>query len=73
MILYNLDILPVLDQQLITKESSLVSSHAHIGSNGFVLIELPPGGSVTSLIHTILIRVVVMRILPSENRRPVGT
>ena len=57
----------------LTKEPSVVSGHGHVGSNGLVLVELPPGRSITSLFHTILIGVVVVCVLPSEYRRPVGT
>ena len=55
----------------LTKEASPVPGLAHVEPNGLVLIELPPGGGVTALAYRVLVSMVIVHILPCQDRRPV--
>ena len=55
----------------LTEETSLIPSLAHVEPNGLVLIELPPGGGVTALGHRVLVSLVIVHILPRQDRGPV--
>ena len=50
-----------------TKVRCGVASLAHVGSHCLVLVQLPPRGGATARVHGVLVRVVVVDVLASQD------